>query len=85
MKTCYYTGKNGKYTWVGRAHDSCIMAKAFSRIVTGDTLEQMEKDNVITDGELFAIRCLDIRSGDKNNISTLRKLAKRVKVKLLHE
>ena len=85
MRTCYYTGKNGNYTWVGRGHDSCIMAKALRKIVLGDTLERLEKAGVITDRELFAIRSLDIKCGNKDNIAVLRPLAKRMKMRLLHE
>jgi len=84
MKTCYYTGGNNKYTWSGQVYHNCIMATALHKMITGDELERLEKIGFINDKELFSIRSLDIRCGDKNNIVILRQLAKRLGIKLIH-
>lgn len=93
LKTCYYKEDIGRpycgFGWylIGANTPACkcIMAVAESKKLGMNELNELLTRRTITPEEYSAIRNFDNRDGTIDDLETIEKLAKKVKVKLVRK
>jgi len=90
MKTCYYKKEDGEFSWwlpewTDTPACKCIMSVAEGRTLQLNKLNRLHKKGALTMEELLAIRAFDWEHGEDIDLEAIKKLAKRVKVKLVRK
>ncbi len=87
QKTCYYTKNKYGFAWYLTSADSpackCIMAVAKGETVGMNDLGKLQCEGIISGKEYNAIRAFDNRAGTEDDLTVIKKLRNRVKVKLV--
>lgn len=93
QKTCYYvkydTMHTYGYAWYLKKNEApackCIMAVAESKTLGYDDLGELQCKRIISGEEYNAIHAFDNKVGTEDDLTVIKKLGSRIKVKLVRK
>ena len=87
MIECFYEKTESGFRWHTKGNETnstiCIMSKALGHQILLDELRELRNTHKITLEEFLAIESFDLNGDTRYSLRTLKKLAKRYKIKLV--